>query len=64
VLQRPEIQRNSGKEPLDRAGVRCLPFARQNPSSSYQIKFKGPYMKLVKPIYDNIPIEFVSTPAK
>jgi TonB family protein len=51
----PEIQRNSGKEPLDRAALSSV--RASNPFEQLPAQFKGPYIELRYTYLYNIPIE-------
>jgi hypothetical protein len=51
----PEIQRNSGKEPLDRAALSSV--RASNPFEQLPAQFKGPYIELRYTYLYNIPLE-------
>jgi hypothetical protein len=51
----PEIQRNSGKEPLDRAAYSSV--RASNPFEQLPAQFKGPYIELRYTYLYNIPLE-------
>ena len=51
----PEIQRNSGKEPLDRAALSSV--RASNPFEQLPPQFKGPYIELRYTYLYNIPLE-------
>ena len=52
----PVIQRNSGKEPLDRAAYSSV--RASNPFEQLPAQFKGPYIELRYTYLYNIPIEY------
>jgi TonB family protein len=51
----PEIQRNSGKEPLDRAALSSV--RASNPFEQLPAQFKGPYIELSYTYLYNVPLE-------
>ena len=51
----PEIQRNSGKEPLDRAALSSV--RASNPFEQLPAQFKGPYIELRYTYLYNVPLE-------